>query len=202
MRSSHVHCCSKSYWGYWPYWWGSQWAQYLWRGIWTIYLPVRWVFLPNQIVLIYQCVEIDRWLLLHLKMCNLKMLASSKRHQMKKSSCLFKMGTLKVNERWCLIGMLDVGIRINDNINPNGQMGYENERNNTTCSFPYIGKSKELDYIRKISTWGDELFRSLAIISSQSIWSIQLTAIMEMATSSVWGAKDTRNQFDMYYFVS
>ena len=35
MKSTHFHCCSKSYWGYWPYWWASQWVQYLWRGIWT-----------------------------------------------------------------------------------------------------------------------------------------------------------------------
>ena len=61
----------------------------------------------------------NRWLLLHLKMCNSKMLASSSRPQMNKSSCSFNMVKLKVNEQWCLIGMLDAGMRINDNIDPN-----------------------------------------------------------------------------------
>ena len=46
------------------------------------------------------------------------MLASSKRPQMKKTSCSFNM-KLTVNERWCLIGMLDAGVQINDNIDPN-----------------------------------------------------------------------------------
>ena len=81
VQSTHFHCCSKSYRGYWPYWLASQWAQYLWRGIWTTYLLMRWSFLPNPILLffnlIYQSVEMNRWLLLPLKMCNLKMLASS-----------------------------------------------------------------------------------------------------------------------------
>ena len=31
----------------------------------------------------------------------------------------FNMVKLKVNEHWCLIGMPDAGMRINDNIDPN-----------------------------------------------------------------------------------
>ena len=38
---------------------------------------------------------------------------------MKKSSHSFNVVKLKVNEHWCLIGMLDAGMRINDNIDPN-----------------------------------------------------------------------------------
>ena len=61
----------------------------------------------------------NQWLLLHFKMCNFKMLASSKRPQVRKSSCSFNMEKLTVNERWRLIGMLDAGMRIDDNIDPN-----------------------------------------------------------------------------------
>ena len=60
-----------------------------------------------------------RWLLLHLKMSYLKMLASSQRPQVKKISYSFNIVKLKVNDHWCLIGMPDAGIRINDNIDPN-----------------------------------------------------------------------------------
>ena len=38
---------------------------------------------------------------------------------LKKSSYSFNMVKLKVNEHWCLIGMLDAGMRINDNIDSN-----------------------------------------------------------------------------------
>ena len=31
---------------------------------------------------------------------------------------LFQHGEIKVNEHWCLIGMLDAGMRLNDNIDP------------------------------------------------------------------------------------
>ena len=41
---------------------------------------------------------------------------------MKKNSCLFNMVKLTVNERWCLIGMLDAGMQINDNIDPNWEI--------------------------------------------------------------------------------
>ena len=41
------------------------------------------------------------------------------RYQMKKSSCSFNMVTLTVNQRCCLIGMLDARMRIHDNIDPN-----------------------------------------------------------------------------------
>ena len=43
---------------------------------------------------------------------------SSKKPQMKKNSCSFNLGKLTVNERWCIIGMLDAEMRINDNIDP------------------------------------------------------------------------------------
>ena len=79
LQRTHFHCCSKLYWGYWPYWLASQWAQYLWWGIWTTYLLMCWSFLPNPMLLsfnlVYQSAEMIRWLFL--KMCNLKMLASS-----------------------------------------------------------------------------------------------------------------------------
>ena len=71
VQSSHFHCCSKSYRGYWPYWLASKWDQYLWRGIWTSHFLMRWFFLCNPINLLfnltYQCAEINRWLFLHLK---------------------------------------------------------------------------------------------------------------------------------------
>ena len=37
----------------------------------------------------------------------------------KESSCSFNMVKLMVKGRWCLIGMLDAGMWINDNIDPN-----------------------------------------------------------------------------------
>ena len=52
-------------------------------------------------------------------MCNLKMLASFQRCKLKKSSCSFNMVKLTVNQRCCLIGMLDARMRIEDNIHPN-----------------------------------------------------------------------------------
>ena len=84
---------------------------------------------------------------------------------MKKSSCSFNMVKLTVNEQRCLIGMLDVGMRINDNIDPN----WETEVCKwsvtiNTCSFPYIGKSNELDHKRKMSTWGDKWLKSVVVV--------------------------------------
>ena len=73
-------------------------------------------------------------------------------------------GTVGLYERWCLIGMVDAGMRINDNIDPNWANGAcKWSVTITTCSFPYIGKSKEFDYVSKISTWGDKWFKSSAI---------------------------------------
>ena len=37
IMTFHFHSV---YWGYWPYWLASQWAQYLWWGIWTTYLLI------------------------------------------------------------------------------------------------------------------------------------------------------------------
>ena len=154
MKSTNFHCCSKSYWGYWKYWMTSQWAQYLWRGIWTTYLLMLIFFLRYPILLffnlIYQCAEMNWWLFLYQQMCNLKTLASSQRCQMKKSSCSFNMVKLTINQRCCLIGMLDAGMQIHDNIDPNWAIKVcKWSVTITICSFPYIAKSKELNYVRK-----------------------------------------------------
>ena len=68
---------------------------------------------------------------------------------MKESSCSFKMVKSTVNQRCCLIGMLDAKMRIHDNINPN--LVIEVCATITICSFPYIGKSKEYDYVRNLA---------------------------------------------------
>ena len=47
------------------------------------------------------------------------MFASTQRCKLKKSSCSFNMVKLTVNQRCCLIGMLDARMRIEDNIHPN-----------------------------------------------------------------------------------
>ena len=60
----------------------------------------------------------NEWLLLNFKMCNQKMLASSKRPQMKKSFCSFNMVKFTVNKQRRFIGMLNEGMRI-DNIRGN-----------------------------------------------------------------------------------
>ena len=145
MRSTHFHCCSKTNWG-WPYWLASQWAQYLWRGILNYLSPHALIFLR------YPIFWFAKWLLLHLKMCNLNMLASLERPQIKKSSCSFNMVKLTVNELWFLTGMLDAEMRINDNIDPNwANVICKWSVTITTCSFPYIRKSKELDYVESVS---------------------------------------------------
>ena len=72
--------------------------------------------------------------------------------QMKKSSCSFNIVKLRVNQRCCLIhvGMLDARMRIHDNIDPNWAIQVcKWSVTISICSLPYIGKSKELDYIRK-----------------------------------------------------
>ena len=69
---------------------------------------------------------------------------------MKKSSCSFNMVKLTVNQRCCLIGMLDARMRIHQNIDPNWAIKVcKGSVTATIRSFPYIGKSKELDYARK-----------------------------------------------------
>ena len=69
---------------------------------------------------------------------------------MKKSSCSFNMVKLTVNQRCCLIGMLDARMRIHDNIDPNWATEVcKWSVTITICSFQYIGKSKESDYVRK-----------------------------------------------------
>ena len=83
-----------------------------------------------------------------------------------KSSYSFNAVKFKVNEHWCLIGMPDAGMRINDNFDPNWASVVckwsvtITPRAITICSFPYIGKSKELSYVRKTSTWGEKGFKS------------------------------------------
>ena len=67
---------------------------------------------------------------------------------MNKGSCSFNMVKLMVNEQCqCLIGMLDTGMRTNDNIDPYWEI--EICKLSVICSFPYIGKSNELDCVRK-----------------------------------------------------
>ena len=67
-----------------------------------------------------------------------------------KSSCSFNMVKLTVNQQCCLIDMLVARIRIHDNIDPNWVIEVRKRSVTITiCSFPYIGKSKELDYTRK-----------------------------------------------------
>ena len=69
---------------------------------------------------------------------------------MKKSSCSFNMVKLTVNQRCCIIGMLDAIMWIHDNVDPNWAIEVcKWSVTITNCSFPYIGKSKELDYVRK-----------------------------------------------------
>ena len=66
---------------------------------------------------------------------------------------LFQYGEITVNQRCCLIGMLDARMRFYDNIDPNWAIEVcKRSLTITICSFPYIGKSKELDYVKKIST--------------------------------------------------
>ena len=60
------------------------------------------------------------------------------------------MVKLMVNQRYCLIGKLDARMWIHDDIDPNWAIGVcKWSVTITICSFPYIGKSKELDYVRK-----------------------------------------------------
>ena len=57
---------------------------------------------------------------------------------------------LTVNQQCCLIDMLVARIRIHDNIDPNCVIEVcKWSVTITICSFPYTGKSKELDYTRK-----------------------------------------------------
>ena len=66
---------------------------------------------------------------------------------MKKSSCSFNMVKLTVNQQCCVIDMLVARIRIHDNIDPNCVIEVSKwSVTITICSFPYTGKSKELDY--------------------------------------------------------
>ena len=62
----------------------------------------------------------------------------------------FQYGEITVNQRCCLIGMLDARMRFYDNIDPNWAIEVcKWSVTITICSFPYIGKSTELDYVRK-----------------------------------------------------
>ena len=62
-------------------------------------------------------------------------------------------GEITVNQRCCLIGMIDARMQIHDNIDPNWAIEVCKWCVSITIySFPYIGKSKELDYLRKSAT--------------------------------------------------
>ena len=77
------------------------------------------IFLRNPILLIYQCVEMNRWLLLHFK-------SASKRLQIKKSSSSCNMVKLTVNDGVLSVCLMQeytlriISIQI-------GRMRYENE---------------------------------------------------------------------------
>ena len=59
---------------------------------------------------------------------------------------LYQYGEITVNQRCCLIGMLDARVRFYDNIDPNWAIEVcKWSVTITICSFPYTGKSKELD---------------------------------------------------------
>ena len=133
---------------------------------------------------------------LHIKTYNWKMLASFLKASDEEK--LFQNGEITVNERRCLIGMLDAGVRINDKMNPNWAKEVRKwSVTITTCSISIHWKSKELEYIRKISTRGDKWFKSSTIISRQSIWSIRFTATMKMGALHLWCAiiLSIRDQF-------
>ena len=105
---------------------------------------------------------------------------------MKKSSCSVNMVKLTVNQRCCLIGVLDARMRIHDNIDPYWAIEVcKCSVTITICSFPYIGKSKELDYVRKSA---HEVIKSSTIMLSQSVRSIRFTATIEMGTFHLRGA--------------
>ena len=107
---------------------------------------------------------------------------------MKKGSCSFNMVKLTVNQRCCLFGMLDTRMGIHDNIDPNWAIEVcKWSVTVTICSFPYIGKSKELNYVRK-SARGDQWFKPSTIMSSQYVRSIRFTATMEMGIFHLWDA--------------
>ena len=87
-------------------------------------------------------------------------------------------------------GVLSVFLmQINENINPNW-VNKVCKRSVTIaiCSFAYIGKSKELNNVGIISTWGDMWFKSASIISGQSVLSVQFKATIEMGTFHIRGA--------------
>ena len=106
---------------------------------------------------------------------------------MKKSSYSFNLVKLTVNQRCCLIGMLDTRMQIHDNINPNWAIEVcKWSVTITICSFPW--EIKRIGLNKKISTWGDTWFKSSTIILSQSVWSIRFTATMKTGTFHLWDA--------------
>ena len=73
VKSTQFHCCSKSYWGYWPYSLASQWARNIYSRGFEPLTCSCWFFLRNPILFffnfIYQCAEMNRWLFLQQQMC-------------------------------------------------------------------------------------------------------------------------------------
>ena len=101
---------------------------------------------------------------------------------------LFQYGEINGKSAMLSYFMLDARMRIHDNIDPNWAIEVcKWSVTITICSFPYIGKSKELDYVRK-SARSDQWFKSSTIMSSQSVRSKRFTATMEMGTFHLWGA--------------
>ena len=117
-------------------------------------ISLCWFFLRNPILLflnlIYQCAEMNRWLFLYqnVQFENVRFFIKVSGEE---KFLLFQHDEInRKNQRCCLIGMLDIRMRIHDNIDPNWAIevcGWSVTI--TICSFPYIGKSKELDYLRK-----------------------------------------------------
>ena len=157
----------------------SQWAQYLWREIKPHISPCADF---SYVVQFFWFTNAWKWAGVYFTATNVQFedVSFIIKASDEEKFLLFQNGETNGKLAMCLIGMLDAGMWINDNIDPN----WANEVCKwgvtvTTCSLPYIGKSTKFDYVRKISTWGGMWFKSSAIISRQSIWSIRVTANLQ-----------------------
>ena len=147
MQNTHFHCCSKSYWPYWL-------ARYYGRWFEPLITSFADFSLRNPILLISQCVKMNRWLLLHFteiphspqfgSISSMCISASSipKRHR---HSFTVNFTMLKEQELFFVWGLLKKLTSSN--------CTFWSSNNN---HFSQIDKSKELNYLRKISAWGDK----------------------------------------------
>ena len=80
-------------------------------------------FLSNPILLffnlIYQCAEMNRWLFFTPINMQFENISFFSKVYTEEKFLLFQYGKLTVNQRCCLIGLLDARMRIHDNIDPN-----------------------------------------------------------------------------------